>query len=218
MNAVASRRFAIPLVLAVTICVASSLAYGWLDGRWVDRPNVDAVAAQLQKIPVQFGDWSLVKKQELPESTLRMLQCYGYSLQVYQNARTGGRVNVAVLFGPRGPIAVHTPEVCYSGVGLTPSGPSTREVVNIDGNENTLWRVNLRSERDSKPKLEAYYAWSEGGIWQAAEYPRFWLTGKLYKIQLACEATQPGQTPVALQFLDQFLPVLQPLLDNAAHR
>lgn len=212
MSRVVSKSFVLPLVIAVTICVVSSLAHGWLDNRWTDRPNIEAIAAQLKELPSEFGDWSLVENQDLSNSALSQLQCYGYTLQVYQNARTGRRVNVAVLFGPRGPIAVHTPEVCYSGQGLISAGKTTQEVVNIDDAEHTVWRVNFQSKRDSKPELEAYYAWSDGGIWQAAKNPRLWLTGRLYKIQLACQPTKAGEVSDAVMFLQQFLPKLQPLL------
>ena len=212
MSRVVSKRFALPLVLAVTMSVAASFAHGWLDGRWVDRPNVDAIGAQLKDLPNQFGDWSLVENQNLPESALSQLQCYGYSSQVYQNSKTGRRLNVAVLFGPRGPIAVHTPEICYSSQGVKPSGDTTQEIVNIDGAEHTIWRVNFLSKVDLKPELEAYYAWSDGGAWKAAKNPRIWLTGRLYKIQLACQPTNDGEVSDAITFLQQFLPRLQPLL------
>ena len=212
MKKVVSKSFVLPLVLSVTIGLVSSFAHGWLDGRWVDRPNIEAIAAQLKDLPSEFGDWSLVENQQLSESTLSLLQCYGYSSQTYQNARTGRRVNVAVLFGPRGPIAVHTPEVCYSGQGLIPAGNTEQEVISVEGGDHTVWRVNFRSKLDSKPELEAYYAWSDGGVWQAAKHPRVWLTGRLYKIQLACHPTQAGEVSDAVMFLQQYLPKLQPLL------
>ena len=211
MGVFASKRFFTPLCVAATIAVVSGLAHGWLDGRWVDRPNVVAIAAQLKELPLEFGDWSLVENQELPVSAASQLQCYGYSLQVYQNSKTGRRVNVAVLFGPRGPIAVHTPEICYSGQGKL-AGNRSREGIDVEGAENTLWRVNFLSKRDLKPELEVYYAWSDGGSWQAAKYPRVWLTDRLYKIQLACQPTNDGEDSDAVLFLQQFLPKLQPLL------
>lgn len=212
MSMVASKRFFIILLVAGTMAVVSGLAHGWLDGRWVDKPNVNAIAAELKELPAEFGDWSLVENQELPDPVLSLLQCYGYSLQVYQNTKTGRRVNVAVLFGPRGPIAVHTPEVCYSGQGVISAGVRTQEVVNSASAEHSIWRVNFLSKRDSKPELEAYYAWSDGGNWQAAKYPRLWFTGRLYKLQLACQPTKDGEVSDAVLFLQQFLPKLQPLL------
>jgi len=212
MSMHASKAFFIPLCVAATIAIASGLAHGWLDGRWVNKPDVDAIAAKLKELPSQVGDWMLVENQELSESAQSLLHCYGSSLQVYQNSNTGRRVNVAVLFGPRGPIAVHTPEICYSGQGLKQAGETKREAIEVGGEENTVWRVNFLSTLDSKPELDAYYAWSDGGKWQAADYPRVWLTGKLYKIQLACQPTENGGVSDAVLFLQQFLPKLQPLL------
>ena len=87
-----------------------------------------------------------------------------------------------------------------------------REVIDIGNEEHTLWRVNLQSRRDAKTELEAHYAWSDGTRWQAAEYPRVWLTGQLYKIQLACRPANPGEESDAVLFLKDFLPKLQPLL------
>jgi Protein of unknown function (DUF3485) len=212
MSAVVSRKFVTPLVMAATIAIVSGLAHGWLNDRWVSKPNVDAIAAKLDELPNEFGDWQLVDNQELPDFAQSQLQCYGYKLQVYENTKTGRRLTVAVLFGPRGPIAVHTPEICYSGQGVMPMGDRAREVIDIGNEDHSFWRISLNSRRDSKTQLEAYYAWSEGSKWQAAEYPRLWLTGKLYKIQLACQPTNAGEVSDAVLFLKEFLPKLQPLL------
>lgn len=212
MSTIASKGFAIPLCAAATIALLSGLAHGWLDGRWVDKPNVEAIAGKLKELPNQFGDWFLVEDQKLPEGAQNQLHCYGYTLQVFQNSKTGRRVTSAVLFGPRGPIAVHTPEICYSGQGVIPSGTRSREVVDVGGEEHAVWRVSLQSKRDSKPELESYYAWSDGSKWLAAEYPRVWLTSRLYKIQLSCQPTKEGEVSDAILFLREYLPKLQPLL------
>ena len=212
MNVPNSKAFVVPLAAAALIAVASGIAHGWLDGRWVSKPNVDAIAAKLQELPTELGEWTLVENQKLPDAAQSQLHCYGYALQVYQNSKTGRQVNVAVLFGPRGPIAVHTPEICYSGQGVTPAETRSREVIEVGGEQHSLWHVTLNSRRDAKPELEAHYAWSDGTNWQAAEYPRVWLTGKLYKIQLACQPTEKGGVSDAVLFLQQFLPKLQPLL------
>ena len=212
MNSGIPRPLFVSLFAASTIAVVSALSHGFLDGRWVNQPDIKSIAAKLDELPTQIGEWSLVENQELPKSAQNLLQCYGYSLQVYKNVTTGRRINVAVLLGPRGPIAVHTPEVCYSGQGIKAAGKTKREQIDVDGVDHTLWHVSFKSKIDSKPELEAYYAWSDGGNWQAAEYPRVWLTGRLYKLQLACQPTEEGAESDAILFLQQFLPKLQPLL------
>ncbi len=205
-----------PLCIASVIAAVSGFSHGWLDGRWVDKPNVEAIGKKLNELPSQFGDWVLVENQELPDSTSSILRCYGYTLQVYQNSKNGRRLSVAVLLGPRGPIAVHTPEVCYSGQGIIPTGKTTQEAIKFDADEHTFWRVSFQSKIDSKPELEAFYAWSDGGNWQAAANPRVWLTSRLYKIQLACQPTSEGEVSDGVLFLQQFLPNLQPLLVKAS--
>jgi hypothetical protein len=216
MSTIVSRKFVTPLAIAATIAVVSGVAHGWLNDRWVNKPNLDATAAKLEELPKEFGDWLLVEDQELPDATQSLLQCYGYKLQVYENTKTGRRLTVAVLFGPRGPIAVHTPEVCYSGQGVMPEGDRVREVIDTGNEQHTLWRVDLQSRRDSKIAIEAHYGWSDGTKWQAAEYPRVWLTGQLYKIQLACQPTKAGEVSDAVLFLKEFLPKLQPLLEKTS--
>jgi hypothetical protein len=207
-----SRLYIAALSAASLLCIASGIAHGWLDGRWIDRVDVNSIGAQLQQLPQRFGDWSLAETQELPESARKMLQCYGDTLKVYQSAKTGNRVTVAVLFGPRGPIAVHTPEICYSGQGIQQQGNTQRVTLDADGLSHSLWKVIFQSKVDSQPALEAYYAWSVGDAWQAAEHPRVWLTDRLYKIQVAGQPALPGQISESQQFLEQFLPQLQPLL------
>ncbi len=127
-----SNRFLLTLCIVGAIAVASGVVHGWLDGRWESKPNVAAIGAKLKGLPEQIGDWSLVEDQELPESAQSQLRCYGATLQVYQNVKTARRVNVAVLFGPRGPIAVHTPEICYSGQGVTPAGNRVKEELSVE--------------------------------------------------------------------------------------
>ncbi len=133
MSTIFERPLGVALSVSVAISLVSGLSHGWLDGRWINKPNVQAIGERLTELPKQFGEWIHIEDQELPESAAAMLQCYGYSLQVYQNGKTGRRVTVAVLFGPRGPIAVHTPEVCYSGRGIRASGkPSAKPLTSVE--------------------------------------------------------------------------------------
>ncbi len=205
-----SFRFA--FLLSVCLAVTSSLTFGWLDGRWVSQPDMAATGNKLQELPDQLGDWRLVETQSLDANAARMLRCYGHTVRIYTNAQSGNRLTVAVLFGPRGPIAVHTPEICYSGQGVQQQGERERVEVSSGGLTHGLWKTNFLSKVDLQPELEVYYAWSDGGPWQAADQPRYWLTDRLYKIQLAGPPTTEGQPSESLQFLELFLEQLQPQL------
>ncbi len=203
----------IATVAVVVLSVTSGVAYGLLDGRWIAQPDVEAASSKLHQVPAQFGDWVLLEERELEENVQQMLRCFGYTHRVYQNSRTGSQVIVAVLFGPRGPIAVHTPEVCYSGQGVQAAG-NRRHVQVGSGEDNSLWQLTFLDKVDQQPTLEVHYGWSDGGHWQAAEQPRLWFTDRLYKIQVAGPATPPGHESESLQFLELYLAQLKPLLTS----
>lgn len=199
-------------LLAAALTIVSGLAFGWLDARWADTPDLAAIGSKLENLPDQCGDWTLVEHQGLADNARELLRCYGDTVRVYVNAKSGSRLTVAVLFGPRGPIAVHTPEICYSGQGVEQQAPRQRIELTSGGVEHQLWQTNFLSKVDGQPELEVFYAWSDGGSWQAAERPRYWLTDRLYKIQLAGPPPSDGQTSESLQFLELFLQQLQPQL------
>jgi hypothetical protein len=194
---------AIATLLVIT--VLSGLVHGYLDGRWAAGPDLAAAAARLPELPEKVGPWVLVSDQELPANAARILQCYGSVVREYWNPATGDRVNVALLFGPRGPIAVHTPEICYSSAGTTLLGDRVAQSLDIDGQSEKFWSVQFAHDGDPKPSLEVWYAWSDGGPWQAADQPRFWLTDRLYKIQLAGKPSADGTQSSLQDFLAHFL-------------
>jgi len=137
--------FILAMTLVISLGVGSGLAHGLLDGRWMAQPDLQAAGQRLHRLPSHLGDWVLLNEDELPDSTLKMLHCYGHVYRTYQNSNTGSRITMAVLFGPRGPIAVHTPEICYSSQGVTPQ--QSRQDVTIENNGKThqLWKVNFLS-------------------------------------------------------------------------
>src|SRR5690606_36914398 len=132
--------------------------------------------ALLPQLPEQVGPWVRVGDHELPASAQKQLRCYGYLNREYWNPNTGDRVSVALLFGPRGPIAVHTPEICYSSAGTQPIGTRVVETVDADGETGEFWHIQFSRGDEPLPHLDVWYAWSDGGPWYAGEYPRLWLT------------------------------------------
>jgi hypothetical protein len=197
------------MAIMLSLTVASGLVHGYLDGRWTAGPDVHAIGAKLPELPQQVGPWVRVGDHELHPSALKMLRCYGYLSREYWNPDTGERVSVAVLFGPRGPIAVHTPEICYSSAGTRPLGERVAETIQTDGNSDELWNVQFARGDEPTASLDVWYAWSDGGPWQAGEYPRFWLTDRLYKIQLASAPRADGSSFPSRDFLTHFLPAVR---------
>lgn len=204
------------LAIILSLTVASGLVHGYLDGRWAAGSSAEATAQMLPQLPEQVGPWVRVSDHELDRSAQKLLQCYGYLNRQYWNPATGERVTVAVLFGPRGPIAVHTPEICYSSAGTVPVGDRVAESIESGGETDQLWHLQLAQSSDPAPILDVWYGWSDGGPWQAGKYPRVWLTDRLFKIQLAGPASAAGGGELPCRdFLHHFLPAVREVLERS---
>ncbi|QDS96371.1 hypothetical protein FF011L_51790 [Roseimaritima multifibrata] len=199
-----SRRKA--LIVVVGAILISGIVHGYLDGRWVDQVDVQALGSELNQLPEKCGDWELVAETDLESNAADLLQCYGSTVREYVQPATGQRVNLAVLFGPRGPIAVHTPEVCYSSKGTEPAGDRVQAAI---AGSDRFWKTQFKQRGANQNHLEVWYGWSDGGAWQAVDYPRVWMTDRLYKIQVASALNQEtGESPIN-DFLQDFLPELK---------
>ncbi len=199
------------VLLCVLLIMGGGVAHGYLDSRWKTKESEAEKAELLRDLPRKAGNWELASNTEIEGSAKRILQCYGSLLREYVNGTTGDRVTVFVVYGPRGPIAVHTPEVCYSSTGTEPAGDRVAKPILINGESQSLWNVKFRKPRSTDlPHLEVFYGWSDGGPWQAASLPRVWLTDSLYKIQVAGPPARSGDevSPVE-DFVRAFLPLLQ---------
>lgn len=206
-----SLRIAATSVL-ISLTLFAGVVQGYLDGRWTANKDLRAVGNKLDGLPDQVGEWKLTESTELDANAAKLLRCYGSSVRIYENEKTGAMVNVALLFGPRGPIAVHTPEICYSSVGTKQIGDRQAERITGAGVNDGLWSVQFAVDPSSNPALEVWYGWSDGGSWEARNQPRFWLTENLYKVQVAGPTGNEANQPVK-DFMKAFLPLTHPLMD-----
>ncbi|MCD0458868.1 exosortase-associated EpsI family protein [Roseiconus lacunae] len=204
-----SRQIIIAALLAIT--VFSGVVHGYLDGRWASRDVRAEQVDLLTQIPAEVGDWRLMSEKPLEGAAQRLLRCYGSSTRVYQNVDTGDNVTVAVLFGPRGPIAVHTPDVCYTSQGTKADAPRSVRSFNTNQGKHRLWSIDFKQGGERSPSLNVLYGWSSGGDFSAADNPRFWLTDDLYKLQVAGPITGSATKP-SEAFLKAFLPHLEKLI------
>ena len=172
-----------------------------------------AAGELLDAVPERIGDWEMRSSKPFDNETVQMLQCAGHFSRVYENTSTGETVTVAMLVGPTGPTAVHTPEICYSSRGQTivesPTAVATRPETDPD---ESLWQMAFRSNDVEQNQFRVMYGWTgPEGHWRAASNPRFEHGGEamLYKIQLAGPVAQradkDGADPCQ-RFLRDFLP------------
>lgn len=166
----------------------------------------------LSQLPDVCGDWEVVERQPLDTGAAELLRCFGSEHRIYRHREKDLVVNAVLLFGPRGPIAVHTPEICFDSVGTELVRDRQAETISTVGDRHQLWSVQFSQGVSRDPSLEVWYAWSDGGSWQAAKHPRFWMTDTLYKIQLAGPVATGNSQPCR-EFLEAFLPQVEKVLN-----
>lgn len=204
------RELVLGLVVTSLIAIASGVAHGLLDSRWQAVQSSDRKV--LDSLPEQLGDWVLMGKDTLEPHAQSLLRCDDYLYRTYRNGTTNQQVTLAVLHGPRGPIAVHTPDICYVSKGVEPVGP--RKLVKLEEpqQENSFWFINFQDKKGLSGITEVAYAWSDGGAWVAAKEPRYWPTFQLFKIQVAGKTPDVGMSAGCKEFLKEIEPHLSALL------
>src|SRR4051794_3958486 len=106
-------------IFAATASVAlvgAGLVHGFWTDRWSASTEVNQAAARISDVPVRFGDvWEgdniEVKPGQIGAGVAGCLQ------RRYVNKATGQSVVIALVNGRPGPVATHTPEVCYGASG-----------------------------------------------------------------------------------------------------
>jgi hypothetical protein len=220
----------------VLIVLVSGILHGVQTFRWTDKPSLDSYVARLRDIPTQFDDWSNEIGNLSPEQLIRRgteviadpvtgrsemryldnLKAHGiedYILRDYRNRRSTETYTVLVVCGRPGPIASHTPDVCYRGSGYSQVGEQTRGDITID-DENSQERgkrypLNLLQFRPPITRLDARelqirWAWmAPGELLKTPSNPRYDFAMKpaLFKVyihhELAVTASSSAlQSPV----------------------
>ncbi|MBN1910416.1 MAG: hypothetical protein JW818_11800 [Pirellulales bacterium] len=211
---VQGKRIAASVGLIVVVTVVSVWMQDFLCGAGVDLKQI---GHKLDEVPAEFGDWRTRGTNELGQVEGKTLQCAGFVGRTYENQQTGEIVSAEVLFGPTGPIAAHTPEVCAASVGGNQNANRMPLVVDSSATETAnFWSVILdvpRSPAGARVQ-NVCYGWSVGDGWQSPESARWTFFGEpyLYKIQVSC-VVPTGEETRAMEscrhFLKDFLPVLK---------
>ncbi len=198
----------------VMVTIAAGALHGHLEHRWGSPHDLEVLATQLEQLPTNVGSWRLENSAEISPDVQEMLRCAGYVNRTYVHHSTGATARVAVLLGPTTPIAIHTPEICFSSRASVIHKPRQRVTIEAsDGQKNELWHLVFRPSSGVPDDMHVFYAWSRGEDWIAPESQRLEFVGApwLYKIQLAIRTPEDAPTDgqaVGSDFLARFLPAL----------
>ena len=205
-----NKTLAICAVAGLIAVVVGGVVHGKLTQRWGPGNDLVLAAAALDSFPDAFGPWRLHDSAEMSDRVVEMLQCAGHVNRTYVNLDTAEQVNVAVIVGPPGPIAVHTPEICYSSRTYKIDEAAKKMTLSQQDAGHSFWLTKFRSKQPGGENLYVGYAWTTDGIWHASDSPRYEYGGKpfLFKIQLAgspLRSSEKLSDDLISRFLDALL-------------
>jgi hypothetical protein len=217
MNAI---RRGLPIVAVFGVALVSGIVPGIWSDRWANADALTTAAAKLENVPLTLGDWD-GQDLELNPRVLTITQASGILSRRYVHRQNGSVVSLVLVAGRPGPVAVHTPDVCYRGSGFAEIGTASKLTASADPAQQ-FWIRRFNKEDAAVPlHVRVFYAWSAGGPWEAADNPRvkFARSGLLYKLYVIREMQkddEPVSEDPSWEFLKQLLPELRRSLFPAA--
>jgi hypothetical protein len=205
-----------PAVAAVVAVVVCGVVHGFWTGRWSGERDAGDVVARLEKLPLDLGDW---QGRDLETDARLKDGMTGVLYRSYVHRPTGKSVTVYLVCGRSGPVAVHTPDVCYaaSGYQVTLLGRQTlRSKKSERLAEFDAARV-VKKKAAEHLQQHIFWSWSATGAWQVPDNPRltFARYPLLYKLYLIRDLSRPGEPPdedPCLDLMRQLQPELQRVL------
>src|SRR5687768_3625371 len=112
--------------IATLLILGAGLAGGLWTNRWAVSAELETAVTRLGDLPPTIGDWEGQKVEALDARQLEIGEIAGHAVRQYKHRRNGQVISVLVVCGRPGPIAVHTPEVCFSGGGFQQAAERSR--------------------------------------------------------------------------------------------
>lgn len=209
----------LPVLLGFALLLGTALVHGLWTDRWSASQELEEAVARLEQVPLPLGDW----KVEPLDVDSRQLERAGIAAgwrRRYASPAVSPTFSVLLMCGRFGPISVHTPEVCFSGVGYEMMGqPKRISVAAVGGGPGAeFFAATFQKQGSVVPeRLRIYWSWTIAGDWEAPDHPRvkFRRSAALYKLYVVEEnAKGDGRLEEApsIAFIQQLLPKLEQTL------
>ena len=187
--------------------------------------GIELTQDQVDQLPDQIDVWTITNRDKIAGNALKLLECKSNGNLAYRNVDTEANVVVTVMSGPSGPLAAHTPEVCYSSKAyVIDSVPELLEIDLGDGTKCELRVVNLVPRSDNHEPLTVIYGWNDGATWKAPAptWSRAVYAGTQSLVKLQAAIVTTGDSSAAStkdrqaqlkSSLTQFIPVINAQLE-----
>lgn len=211
------------LLSAAVLLAASGVSHRLWTGAWNTSAEPALSAARLANVPSTIGDW-VGADTEIDARQLARAEAVGHLSRRYLHRGTGAEVSVLIICGRPGPVSVHSPDICYGGIGFqTTKAPGRHKV---EGETETpgaefFWANFVKQDPVAAAHLRIYWAWKAGRGWQAPDNPRLTYGAapalyKLYLIYRPAPGVEPPDHDPCLDFMRVFLPELEKALSSTS--
>jgi hypothetical protein len=209
-----------PALLGLALVIAYGTAEGVVTHRWAGSDDLDRASARLAAVPLEIGEWEGTARVMNPKEAA-LAELHGYAMGEYTRKGMGDTVSVLLVCGRGGPITLHTPDVCFAGLGYELRGePERHPVPAAGGGPAEFWAGRFEKPGGVGPqRLTILWGWSTGGEWEAADTPRlrYGRAPVLYKLYfvhaLDDRAPAPAADAVLADFVRAFLPAARAVLN-----
>jgi hypothetical protein len=194
--------------------VLSGLVHGLWMQRWGAPVEFTAAAARLQEFPLDVGEWK-GRPIELDADAMAKTEAAGYVARVLRH-HTKGEIHMILICGRPGPIALHTPDVCFPGSGFAwDPKPDRLDLVTKEGMDAHFLAERFRKSGPPPQSLRVFWSFTNGNGWKVPDNPRvaFGNSGILYKLYLMRDMEKPDEN-VKDDPTRDLLRVLLPELDK----
>jgi len=204
-----------PALVAILLVIGGGIVHGFWTDRWGTSPAPAEAGRRLKAVPLRAGDWAAapLPNKAGPESLAGQL----YRRYVHQV--NGTVITVALYTGLPGPVAIHTPDVCYKASGFEVASPIKYRWAGLRGMASgEFWTADLQKiKATEKLHQRIFWSWTADGAWRAAKNPRWEFAAEpvLYKLYLVRELTaadEPLEEDPCIDLMNELLPQLQKCL------
>jgi hypothetical protein len=194
----------------------AGLVHGFWTDRWAQSGEVQAAVGRLSAIPLDLGEWRGEDVERKPGEQAPGVA--GSVTRHYTNRARGLTVVMVLVCGRPGPVATHTPEVCYGASGFKVEAKKAVRLAGLDPAPQFWTSDATRTNATEETRLRMYWAWNGGQGWVAShearrDFPRHRhpVLHKLYVLRGLAD----GEGRSSDEACEAFLRVLLPALDAA---
>jgi len=156
-------------------------------------------------IPRQVGSWRLVDSRPLPENDRKLLEATRSWQRTYRCRESRWTVTATMVAGPSGPIAAHSPEICFRRKDFRQVSQPRRHALS-PREPAEFWFLTLAPRNFEDRAVTIAYSWHNGKTWCAPRLPRWQLAATTSVRRLQVTARHPaGVSSAARDRVTDFL-------------